>query len=463
MEGEKGMGKDSTYLFEKEKISQAMIALAVPSILVSVVDLIYSMVNQYVVGLLKNSAMIAAMSTSASIDILIESVGVCVGIGGASYLGRILGAGSEEKKIYETVRTSMSFCILVTLIHMAFGFLVLKPYILWQTTDTEVVSYSLGLGAINIVMMLFYVIRTVSVHLLRAGGDIRYPTYVISGSVLLNIVLDPILMFPWGMNLGIYGAALATAVSRGLTALLCLMRLHSGKTAVTWKPFDFHIDGSIVREIMRVGASCYVRNVLPGVSSAIYNKQVFVFSTDFVAGCAIGKNACYFMNFFIQGAANGYLPFASYNYGSRNFRRLKDSMIWSLSVLTAYSLIADAVIWKYAYEYIGLFAASEESVIYGVRYILAYTASLPIYALYYILTISLQAAGQGKESMILSLSRQGLIFIPLMLILPKVFGERGVYMTQPLSDWLTVILAVYLCWNLLKEIHYGSLAQKQTE
>ena len=131
------MNGDCTYVFEKEKISRAMVQLAVPSILVSIVDLIYSMINQYFVGMLKNSAMIAAISTVSTIDILIESVGICVGIGGASYLGRILGARSSSEKIYETVRTSMTLCLSLTVLHMIVGFLMLKPYVLWQTKDAE--------------------------------------------------------------------------------------------------------------------------------------------------------------------------------------------------------------------------------------------------------------------------------------------------------------------------------------
>ena len=120
------MSSDSTYVFEKEKISRAMVQLAVPSILVSIVDLIYSMINQYFVGMLKNSAMIAAISTVTTIDILIESVGICVGIGGASYLGRILGARSSSEKIYETVRTAMTLCLSLTALHMIIGFLMPK-------------------------------------------------------------------------------------------------------------------------------------------------------------------------------------------------------------------------------------------------------------------------------------------------------------------------------------------------
>ena len=355
-----------------------------------------------------------------------------------------------------------TFCIGLTIIHTVIGLIILKPYLLWQTDDPEVLTYSFIYGLIDIFMMIFFVIRTTTVHLLRSVGDIHYSTNVISASVVLNIILDPILMFDWGFGLGIYGAAIATGICRILTAVMCLYRLHSHKTQLYWKPFDFHMDKNIVREILRVGASCYVRNMLPAVASAIYNKQVFIYSTDFVAGCAVGRHASYFMNFFIQGAANGYLPFASYNYGAGNYKRLYQSILWSLAVLTGYSIITDILIWNFAYEYIGLFASNEASIVYGVRYIMAYTVSLPIYAAYYIMTVSLQAAGKGKESMILSIGRQGFIYIPLIIILPMFFQENGIYYTQPLSDWLTVILAVILCWDLIKEIYHGSRAVGQS-
>lgn len=454
------MSQHSNYLFEKEKISKAMIHLALPSILVSVVDLVYSTINAYFVGQLNNAAMIAAMDPVSSIVMLIESVGACVGIGGASYLGRQLGAKKEDA-VYETVRTSMTLCLLLSVLHMLVGFLVMRPFIYWQTSDPEVVKYAYQYGFISIFTIAFLVLRTTAVHLLRSVGDVRYSTIVISASVFLNIALDPFFMFEWGLNLGVIGAALSTSICNLITAVLCVARLHSRKTEVYWKLFDFHIDKTITWEIMRVGVSCYVRNALPAISSAIYHKQVFRFGTDFVAGCSVGKRAGYLLNYFIQGAVNGYLPLASYNYGAKNYKRLQDTMKWCLSVLTLYSLGADVLIWIFHKPYVGLFAMDPVLVNYGSKYLLAYTIALPVYAAYYVFTVTLQAAGRGRESMILSMSRQGLIYIPILLVLPNVLNELGIYLSQPLSDWLTVLVAIWLCWPLLKEIRFG--AQNQTE
>ena len=455
------MEKDTTYLFEKEKISKAMITLARPSILVSIVDLIYSTVNAYFVGRLNNSAMLASMDPSSSIMMFIESVGACVGIGGASCLGRYLGAKKTDK-VEETVRTSMTLCFLLSIIHMVLGFLIVKPFIMWQTDDPEVIRYATQYGTVSIFTMVFMVLRSTTVHVLRAVGDVKYSTTVISGSVLLNIILDPFFMFDWGLNLGVVGAALATAICNFVTCVLCFLRLQSSRTAISWRLFDFHIDKGISREILRVGVSCYVRNCLPAVTSAFYSKQVFRFGTEFVAGCSVGRHASHLLTYFIQGAVNGYLPLASYHYGARNYRRLYDTMIWCLSVLTLYSIAAAALIWLFNKPYVGLFASDPVVIEYGCQYLKAYTLALPVYAAYYVFTVSLQAAGKGKESMILSMARQGFIYLPIILILPNLFNQTGVYLAQPLSDYLTVAAALLLCWPLLSEIYHGSKNVKTT-
>ena len=455
------MEKDTTYLFEKEKISKAMITLALPSILVSIVDLIYSTVNAYFVGRLDNSAMLASMDPSTSIMMFIESVGACVGIGGASCLGRYLGAKKNDK-VTETVRTSMTLCFLLSVIHMVLGLLMVKPFIMWQTDDPEVIRYATQYGTVSIFTVVFMVLRSTTVHVLRAVGDVRYSTAVISGSVILNIILDPFFMFDWGLNLGVVGAALATAICNFVTCVLCFMRLQSPRTPISWRLFDFHIDKGISREILRVGVSCYVRNCLPAVTSAFYSKQVFRFGTEFVAGCSVGRHASHLLTYFIQGAVNGYLPLASYHYGARNFKRLYDTMVWCLSVLTLYSVGAAAIIWLFNKPYVGLFASDPVVIEYGCRYLKAYTLALPVYAAYYVFTVSLQAAGKGKESMILSMARQGFIYLPIILILPNLFSEMGIYLAQPLSDYLTVAVALILCWPLLSEIYHGSKAVKTT-
>ena len=455
------MEKDTTYLFEKEKISKAMMSLALPSILISIVDLIYSTINAYFVGLLNNNAMIAAMDPSTSIMMIMESVGACVGIGGASCLGRYLGAKKNEE-VSETVRTAMTLCIVMSAVHMAFGFIALKPFIMWQTDDVQVINYAFQYGFISIFTVIFMVLRTTIVHLLRSVGDVKYSTVVISCSVFLNILLDPFFMFDWALGLGVIGAALATAICNLLTCILCFMRLQSGKTSIQWKLFDFHLDGKICREILRVGVSCYVRNCLPAVTAAAYSKQVFRFGTEFVAGCSVGRRASYLLNYFIQGAVNGYLPLASYHYGARNYKRLYDTMIWCLSVLTLYSVSAAALIWLFNKPYVSLFAKDPAVIDYGCKYLKAYTLALPVYAAYYVFTVSLQAAGKGKESMVLSMARQGFIYLPIILILPNILGELGIYMAQPLSDYLTVRVALFLCWPLLSEIYHGSKAVPKT-
>ncbi len=192
-----------------------------------------------------------------------------------------------------------------------------------------------------------------------------------------------------------------------------------------------------------------------GFSTTMFNRQIYLYGTDFAAGCNVGKKAWHFINFFFEGIANGYLPLASYNYGARNFSRLYDALAWNIKAQFGYGITAVGLILLKAETFIGLFTKSPEAIGYGAGYLRAYCWSLMIYSIYYLITASLQAAGMGKQSMLLSISRQGLLLGPMIMILPSLFGSRGIFLAQPVSDWLTVAVGLFLSRGLIREILEG--------
>ncbi|MBS5002688.1 MATE family efflux transporter [Holdemania filiformis] len=257
------------------------------------------------------------------------------------------------------------------------------------------------------------------------------------------------------------GAAIASAAAQFAALVLCLRRLSSKQTVLHWKLFDFHIDWPIIREIFSVGFAVYVRNLMSSVAILVFTKVVFTYGVDFAAGCNVGKFTMYFVNFFIQGVANGYLPLASFTYGAKDYQRLWDAIVWNLKVLTGYSLIAIGLVALFAPAFVSVFTTGQAAQSYGAQYLKAYNWSLPVYSIYYIFTITLQAAGKGRESMILSLFRQGIIYVPLLLLLSRTLGETGVFYAQPGADWITVLTAVILSRSLIREIFMGKEKQKR--
>jgi Na+-driven multidrug efflux pump len=441
--------KKGIALFEDDNLSRILIRLSIPSVMVSLITIIYDMIHQVYIGRLNDTAMLASTSCTVTLAIIISEIGNAIGIGGSTYLGRELGA-KNAVRTKDIVKTCITLDLILSVALTSICLLIMQPYIRWQTGDPAVIAYAIPYGFISIVSSIFQVFQLTMVSLFRAAGDVRFPMRVMAVSVFITIALDPVFMFACGLK--VVGAALATATANFVAFLLCFYRLLSGRTFISWDPFTFGIDPDTARAIFNVGSSVYLRNFMGSFSMAVFTKQVFRYGTAFSAGCSVGKYALYFVNFFIQGVCNGVLPFASYTYGARDYPRLYKAVMWSFKVLTAYCLLAMLFMATRAEWFISFFTKDPQAIAYGARYLKAYNYSLLLYSAYYIITVLLQSSGRGKESMVVSLSRQGLIYVPLLIVLPRLFQENGIFFSQPVADWLTVIAAIFMSRDLLQTI-----------
>ena len=443
-------------VFSQNNVPKLMVRLAIPSILMSMVDLICSMINQIFIAQMGSTAMVAAVSVPNTLTMFVFAVGEAVGVSASSYLGRQLGA-KNEKSINEVLRTALSVAMLIAVIMIIITLTVLKPYALWQTnSDTQVVYYAIRYGIIALISCLFQVIRNILTYCLRAVGDIKYSTIVVICSIVLQVILDPILMFEWGLNLNVIGLALATMISQFLAMAALVGRISAQKTVLRLKLFDFHIDREIVKEIGRVGSAVYLRDALPSLSMTVMVKLAFNYGTAFEAACSIGRYAIYFVNFFINGITASFLPFAAYNYGGRQFSRLKKGLKFDMAIIMGYSLLMAVILVVWAQPIFSLFDPGDaDALIYGTRFLRAYALSLPIYGFYHMGLTILQAAGMGKESMIVSVCRQAVFYIPVIFVAVWLWGQNGIYFTQPICDWCSAAIAIVVATPLLKKIFRG--------
>ncbi|MBR4421433.1 MAG: polysaccharide biosynthesis C-terminal domain-containing protein [Erysipelotrichaceae bacterium] len=441
--------KQGIAIFEDDHISRILIRLAAPSVMVSLITIIYEMIHQVYIAQLNDTAMLASTSCTVTLAMVITQIGDAIGVGGSTYLGRELGAKNSVRS-KEIVKTCITLDLILSVLLTAVCLLVMKPYIYWQTQDPRVIAYAIPYGIISISCSIFQVFQMTMVSLFRAAGDVRFPMRIMTISVIITIALDPVFMFVCGMKVA--GAALATATAGFVASMICFYHLLSGKTFLSWEPFHFGIDRETAKAIFSVGSSVYLRNFMGSFSMAVFTKQVFAYGTAYSAGCSVGKYALYFINFFIQGVCNGFLPFASYTYGAKDYPRLYQGSMWSLKVLTVYCLMAMLFMGTCAEWFIGFFTKDPLAIAYGARYLRAYNYSLLLYSVYYVITTLLQASGRGKESMVVSLSRQGLIYVPLLILLPMLFQENGIFFSQPVADWLTVLAALIMSRDLLKTI-----------
>lgn len=440
--------QDQLHLYAEEKIGKAIFLLAIPSILSSLITLIYNLINSIFIKMLDNTAMIAATTVGYPIMTFIHAFGSAVGVGASSYLSRQLGAKSYEDS-KATVKTAITMAVIISLTLALSSFVWLKPILSLLSDDPEVLKYAYIYSLITVLGGITAILKQVLMGLLRTEGDIVFPMYVLLFSVLLNIVLDPILMFDWGFNLQIGGAALATVLVQLISVVILIYRLCAKSKYVKWRLFDFGINMNSLKEITNVGSAVFMRNLLPSISSGIFASSANLFGTAFVAGAGIGKRATHFALFAIQGMANGYLAFAAYNYGAKNYKRLRESMWLLIKNLTIYSFIVSILFIVFASNISSIYSNDPLVVQYGAMMLQFYTISLINQGAYNILLIVLQAFGRNRDSMMVSIARGAIYYIPLIYLLPRIIGHAGIYLAQPIADWLTLFTILFIARDMI--------------
>ena len=438
-------------ILRDEPVTKALIHLAIPSITASLVMTLHNTIDTICISYLKDNAMIAATSVALPIMVLIQAFGDGLGAGAGSYIGRLLGA-QEEEKVEKTVATTISMAAILSMISLIISVTILKQMIGLFTDDALVMEYAYSYMRILTMSALFTIFKQVCTFLLRSSGDVKFPMRTVLLEIVVNTILNPILMFDFGFGLKIQGAAIATVLAQGLSATLLFIRLLRHKTVIRWKLGNFQMDFESIKEIWNVGIAVLIRNGLPSLSYGLFAKSAGLFGTDFVAASGIARRGQYFANFVVMGMAQGYQPFASFNYGAKNKKRLLEALKKSLVFTTVYGTMM-ALIFFTIPETIIRVITQDATLIETGKYILrAYTFGMPVIGIYQILAGNFQAMGKGKLSFLSSVLRQGIIYCPLIVVLPRVLGVTGFHMVQPLCDWISMIIVVVLSKKVIDEI-----------
>lgn len=432
-------------------VSKALTYLALPSIATTLVMTLHNLIDTIYISALKDTHMIAATTVALAITVLVQAFGDGLGAGAGSYVGRLLGA-KEEEKVNATVKTAITMSLIVSLVVMLSAVTILKPIIGLFTTDPLVLNHAHNYMRILTLGAIFVIFKQVLSYLLRSSGDVKYPMKIVFLEITINVILNPFFMFDFGLGLKIQGAALATVTSQMITTILLLYRLLHHNTVIRWRFGDFGLDFACAKEILNVGFAVFVRNGLPSLSYGLFARAAGLFGTDFVAAAGIAKKGTYVADFVLVGLGQGYQPFASFNYGAKNKERLLEGIKKAITFTTIYGLIIATIFFLFPHLIMRVITSDTNLINISKNILRFYAISLPILGIYQILIGTFQATGKGKLSFMTSILRQGVFYCPLMMSLPYVFGETGFVLVQPICDWLSMILVVFLSRSVIKEI-----------
>ena len=439
------------YVLKEMPVHRALIYLSIPSILTSLVNTLHNIIDTMFIAQLQDNAMIAATTVALPIAVLSQAVGDGIGVGSGSYVGRLLGA-RDERKIEQTVESSITLTFLVSIVALLLSLTILKPAISLYTDDPDVAYHTYSYLKVLMTLSFFTISKQVLANMLRASGDVKFPMYTIVGSIFLNILLNPIFMFDFGFGLKIQGAAIATILAEAIAALLMFYRITRSSCLIRWRFGHFSLTMDSLKEIFNVGIPVFIRNGLSSMSYGFFAKSAGLFGTEFVAASGIARKGEYFARFVIMGMAQGYQPFAAYNYGARNKKRLMSSMRMAMGFGVVYGLAMGSFFLFFPHVFMSLLTSDVNLIEMGKYILVGYAFAVPVVAIYQICASNFQAMGKGKLSFFSSVLRQGIVYCPLVSILPRLFGVTGMYIVQPIADWMSAMIVVLLSKSILQEI-----------
>lgn len=426
-----------------EKISKLLLKQAVPASIGILVMSINMIVDTIFVGRWIGVMAIAAITIVLPIAFLIASIGMGIGIGGSSIISRALGAKNHSKAFEvfgNQISLTVGLSILFVLVETLFCLPILKLFganggIIIPATDYfQVIVW--GIPFLTFAMMGNPVIRAV--------GKPNYAMFTMIFPAISNIILD--IVFIKYMDLGIYGAGLATSISYGVSGLFVLWFFLSKYSQLKIIPKYFKINFSILKEIIALGGVTIVRQGAISLLVIILNFTLFKYGGEVsIAVYGIINRVMMFALFPVLGVTQGFLPIAGYNYGAKDIGRVKQTINTSILFGTGIATVIFFLIMIFPTELVGIFTNDIELLKLTPNALIIAFLATPVITTQLIGSAYFQAAGKAYPALFLTLLKQGIFLIPLIFILPKFYGITGVWMSFPIADILsTIVTYAYL-------------------
>ena len=428
-------------LMKSAPVKKAVNSLAAPAIMGLFVMAIYNFVDTMFVSWISMEAT-AATQVILPIMMIASSIGLAFGIGGGSYISRLLGR-NDIREAEKTVATSLFSGALVGLIFMVFGIIFLEPVLKAFGADASIMGLTKSYGLIIFLGIIPSVLNMVLNNLLRAEGSSKLSMIGMATGSLLNIILDPIMIFVF--DWGIAGAAIATSLSQCVTSVILISCYLRKKTVIKIKLKSISLKWKMYKEILSVGLPTFLRQVLMSISIGMLNTAAVNYgAAPLLAAVGIVTKVTMLPMYVVFGLGQGFQPVAGYNLGAGDKDRVMGSFKYTAIISTAFMFVISFVLIAFSRQVFYIFKASESVVYYGVRGLRFYSLSLLTLGFSNTVSVLYQALGRAKEALFMSISRQGLFFLPAIAVMPLLMGADGVFFAQLAADIMTCAATLIL-------------------
>jgi putative MATE family efflux protein len=420
-----------------------------PAIVGMLVGALYNMVDTLFVGRGVGPLAIAALTVVMPMQLIMMAVGIMVGVGSASVISRALGAGEKEKAL-KTASNGVVLNLIISVVLMIPAYLFINKILYFFGASIDTYQYAKDYLVIILIGFISFSFAIMANNLIRAEGKPRAAMYSMLIGAVSNTILDPIFIFSFKM--GVKGAAIATIISQLISAVFVICFFASSKSIYKLNLKSFKPDILIAKEILSIGFPSFGMQVAGSAVFLFFNRSILHYGNDmYLAILGIGLRILNFIEMPIIGIAQGFSTLVSFNFGAKHYERIKrifkEAVLWAVIIAGAGFILLMAIPGRI----LGIFTSDSSLIQVGIKPMRIIISMLPFVGFQILGGSLFQAIGKTIPSLIIILSRQLLLLLPAILILPLFFGLTGIWLSVPISNFFSILITgVYVWWQIRK-------------
>ena len=430
-------------------VGKLVLKMALPTIVAMLISSVYHMVDTYFISKISISAA-AAVGIVFPLFFIIQALSMTFAIGGGSYIARALGSG-DIKTANKTLSTSFILSVVIGSLVGVLSIILMTPLMKFLGATPTALPYAEDYALYVILATPFFSASFVLNATLRQEGSARLAMFGMAAGSIINMALDPIFILT--LDLGIKGAAIATSLSQTISFGILFSFILRKKSITHIRISLVSLNKKILGEIFKIGSPSFFRMSLASIATILLNIAASAYGDVALGSINIVNRVTMFIVSAVMGYGQGFQPVCGYNYGAKLYKRVREAFRFTTATSVLAFVVMGALGYIFAPQVISLFINDDQEFIkIGSTIMRAYFAVLPFVSFVIIANMLFQSCGKAMKAAVLSLSRQGICFIPYILILPKYLGLNGVIFSQPLADLTTFLIAIPLTIGMAKEL-----------
>lgn len=442
------MNESRIKILKEENIDKALFKLGIPMVISLLVAALYNVVDTYFVSGLGKEA-VAAVSVAFPIQLIFLGIGLTFGAGAGSYISRLLGGNNKKEASIVATVALISSAILGIITAIAL-FRYLEGVLKFMGAIPSIMEISKSYTGIFIVGGILGTVNVTLGNLAVAQGAAKISLKAMIVGSISNMILDPIFIF--GLNLGVRGAAIATLIARVITSLMYLIYFIGDKNLIEIKLPNFKPTFAIYKEVLKIGISMLILQILQTISISKISYAASFYGEEAIAAMGIVLRIVTLGTNVVFGYMKGLQPLAGFNYGAKNYERVREAIKASIKWTNVFCVLWTVIVYIFAPSILSIFGTDENVLNIAMPALRAALIMFITFGFQFTYSTLYLSTGKALGGVFLNSLRQGIVFIPIILLLPKFMGLNGVIYAQTISDLITTIITIPFAISIHKKL-----------